>query len=78
MAEFRQHLVTKNVASDIADELCEKITRNLDGVTVASFTTVKSRVKEAMESALVRSLPAREIFHICLLNFPAVSCRRAF
>ncbi len=37
LAKFRDHLVAKNVASDIADKLCESITTSLVGTNQSNF-----------------------------------------
>eukprot|EP01120_Amphizonella_sp_Union-15-10_P008628 TRINITY_DN3135_c0_g3_i4.p1 TRINITY_DN3135_c0_g3~~TRINITY_DN3135_c0_g3_i4.p1 ORF type:complete len:596 (-),score=108.46 TRINITY_DN3135_c0_g3_i4:44-1831(-) len=59
---FRQHLVTKNVALDIADQLCQSVKTNLLGKKLGTFSRVSSAVRESLESALTRILtPKRNI-----------------
>jgi signal recognition particle receptor subunit alpha len=59
LAGFKQHLTSKNVASDIADKLCESVSLSLQGKKVGSFTSVKTTVRQALEEALVRILTPR-------------------
>eukprot|EP00996_Jenningsia_fusiforme_P006082 NODE_725_length_1949_cov_25.513158_g671_i0.p1 GENE.NODE_725_length_1949_cov_25.513158_g671_i0~~NODE_725_length_1949_cov_25.513158_g671_i0.p1 ORF type:complete len:562 (+),score=116.49 NODE_725_length_1949_cov_25.513158_g671_i0:75-1760(+) len=62
LSATRERLVSKNVANDIADKLCESVAGNLVGTSVSGFQRTSTLVKEAMESALVRILtPKREI-----------------
>ena len=62
MVQMRQRLVTKNVAAEIADKLCESVAENLLGTTVGKFTRISTKIREAMEKALVRILtPKRDI-----------------
>eukprot|EP00668_Euglena_longa_P040619 GGOE01053487.1.p1 GENE.GGOE01053487.1~~GGOE01053487.1.p1 ORF type:complete len:618 (-),score=258.25 GGOE01053487.1:1236-3053(-) len=62
MVDMRQLLVTKNVAADIADKLCNSVVESLRGTTVGKFSRVSVKVREAMEKALVRILtPKRDV-----------------
>mmetsp|Transcript_8692 Transcript_8692/g.36228 ORF Transcript_8692/g.36228 Transcript_8692/m.36228 type:complete len:649 (+) Transcript_8692:177-2123(+) len=62
MEEFASHLKSKNVASDVSDQLCSSIADSLVGKNLASFTSTKSVVQDAMKSALERILtPKRHI-----------------
>jgi len=56
LENFRQLLMSKNVAAHIAEELCQSIGTSLQGKKAESFTTVKTIVKNALESALGRIL----------------------
>ena len=37
LAKFRDHLIAKNVATEIADKLCESIASSMIGTTMSSF-----------------------------------------
>lgn len=50
------HLVKKNVASDVADHLCEAVSKSLVGSKTKSWTSVEATVRDAMSSALRRIL----------------------
>lgn len=59
---FRLHLMSKNVAADIAEKLVESVGVSLEGKQMESLSTVKSTVKAALEASLTRILtPARPI-----------------
>jgi len=59
-AKFREHLITKNVAIEIADKLCASISTSLLGKKLTTFTGVHSTVKNALEEALVRILTPKK------------------
>lgn len=62
MEKFRDHLISKNVASEIAEKLCESVASQLVGKQLGSFTRVSTTVKNAMEESLTRILtPKRRI-----------------
>ncbi|MED6122601.1 hypothetical protein PIB30_041225 [Stylosanthes scabra] len=56
--------MTKNVADEIAEKLCESVGASLEGKKVASFTRISSTVHAAMEEALVRILTPRRSIDI--------------
>ncbi|PIA25386.1 hypothetical protein AQUCO_11700004v1 [Aquilegia coerulea] len=59
---LKDRLMTKNVAEEIAEKLCESVAASLEGKKMGSFTRISSTVKTAMEEALVRILtPKRSI-----------------
>ncbi|KAF8400511.1 hypothetical protein HHK36_013809 [Tetracentron sinense] len=59
---LKDRLMTKNVAEEIAEKLCESVAASLEGKKMASFTRISSTVQAAMEEALVRILtPKRSI-----------------
>ncbi|KAL5705959.1 hypothetical protein ACHQM5_024181 [Ranunculus cassubicifolius] len=59
---LKDRLMTKNVAEEIAEKLCESVAASLEGKKLGSFTRISSTVQAAMEEALVRILtPKRSI-----------------
>lgn len=56
LAAMREHLMTKNVAKDIADKVCDGVGKSLEGRKLSSFGSVKKEVKSALESSLVKIL----------------------
>ena len=54
--DFRDDLVKKNVATEIADKVCESVKASLLTQKTATFTSVKSTVKEALKNAIERVL----------------------
>ncbi|PKI52358.1 hypothetical protein CRG98_027284 [Punica granatum] len=61
---LKDRLMTKNVAEQIAEKLCESVAASLEGKKLASFTRVSSTVQAAMEEALVRILTPRRSIDI--------------
>ncbi|CAH1432719.1 unnamed protein product [Lactuca virosa] len=61
---LKDRLMTKNVAEEIAEKLCESVAFSLVGKKLASFTRVSSTVQAAMEDALVRILTPRRSIDI--------------
>ncbi|XP_057852207.1 uncharacterized protein LOC131062530 [Cryptomeria japonica] len=59
---LKDRLMTKNVAEEIAEKLCESVAASLEGKKLGSFTRVSSTVQTAMEEALLRILtPQRSV-----------------
>ncbi|CAG8726137.1 989_t:CDS:2, partial [Racocetra persica] len=56
LANMKEHLINKNVAADIATHLCDSVSRTLVGQKIGSFKSIRSTVKQSMESALKRIL----------------------
>ncbi|XVE97455.1 hypothetical protein REPUB_Repub03eG0021300 [Reevesia pubescens] len=61
---LKDRLMTKNVAEEIAEKLCESVAASLEGKKQASFTRVTSTVQTAMEEALIRILTPRRSIDI--------------
>ncbi|KAL0423104.1 UNVERIFIED_CONTAM: Signal recognition particle receptor subunit alpha [Sesamum radiatum] len=61
---LKDRLMSKNVAEEIAEKLCESVAASLDGKRLASFTRISSTVQAAMEDALVRILTPRRSIDI--------------
>ncbi|KAJ7955650.1 signal recognition particle receptor alpha subunit family protein [Quillaja saponaria] len=61
---LKDGLMTKNVAEEIAEKLCESVSASLEGKKLASFTRISSTVQAAMEEALVRILTPRRSIDI--------------
>ncbi|KAG9143704.1 hypothetical protein Leryth_018864 [Lithospermum erythrorhizon] len=61
---LKDRLMTKNVAEEIAEKLCESVAISLEGKKLASFTRISSIAQAAMEEALVRILTPRRSIDI--------------
>ncbi|GFS31437.1 signal recognition particle receptor alpha subunit family protein [Actinidia rufa] len=61
---LKDRLMTKNVAEEIAEKLCESVAASLEGKKLASFTRISSTVQAAMEDALIRILTPRRSIDI--------------
>lgn len=60
--KLRDHLVTKNVAIDIAQKLCESVGAKLEGKVLGTFDTIAATVKATLNDALVQILsPKRRV-----------------
>ncbi|RCH89059.1 hypothetical protein CU097_000343, partial [Rhizopus azygosporus] len=56
IATIREHLVAQNVATEIADHLCQSVKSSLLGKKLGSFERVSTAVRNSMEAALKRIL----------------------
>jgi len=61
---LKDRLMTKNVAEEIAEKLCESVAASLEGKKLGSFTRISSTVQTAMEEALLRILTPRRSIDI--------------
>mmetsp|Transcript_14817 Transcript_14817/g.20666 ORF Transcript_14817/g.20666 Transcript_14817/m.20666 type:complete len:595 (-) Transcript_14817:42-1826(-) len=64
MAKFKGHLITKNVATEVAEKICDSVGASLQGKVPGSFESVKTIVLESMEEALVRILTPKKTIDI--------------
>eukprot|EP00771_Trimastix_marina_P000796 gnl/Trimastix_PCT/1825.p1 GENE.gnl/Trimastix_PCT/1825~~gnl/Trimastix_PCT/1825.p1 ORF type:complete len:715 (-),score=158.68 gnl/Trimastix_PCT/1825:146-2185(-) len=56
LQRFRQGLLVKNVAAEIADQLCESVAISLVGQKMGTFQGMRSTVQTALDAALTRIL----------------------
>lgn len=56
LAQLRDHLISKNVAAEIATKLCESVASKLLGQQVNTWVGLKSYVKNALEESMLRIL----------------------
>jgi signal recognition particle receptor subunit alpha len=62
LEKMRDHLIMKNVASDIAYKLCDSVASKLEGKVLGTFDTVANIVKTTLTEALVQILsPKRRV-----------------
>jgi len=60
--KLRDHLITKNVATDIAHKLCISVGTKLEGRVLGTFDTIAATVKTTLNDALVQILsPKRRV-----------------
>lgn len=60
--KLRDHLISKNVASEIAVKLCDSVSTRLEGKVVGTFEGVQSSVRTTLTEALVQLLtPKRRL-----------------
>ena len=62
LSQLKDHLIAKNVASEIATKLCESVATKLEGQQVNTWIGLKSFVRNALEDSILRILsPNRNI-----------------
>jgi len=62
ISKLRDNLIDKNVASEVANKLCESVAMKLEGSVCGTFQSVQSTVKESMTESLLKLLtPKRRI-----------------
>lgn len=60
--KMKDHLIAKNVASDIAEKLCESVAVKLEGRVLGTFDSVANTVKSTLTESLVQILsPKRRV-----------------
>lgn len=60
--KLRDHLIGKNVASDIAYKLCDSVAAQLEGRVLGTFETIAATIKTSITEALVQILsPKRRV-----------------
>ncbi|XP_044728048.1 signal recognition particle receptor subunit alpha homolog [Chrysoperla carnea] len=67
--KLKDHLISKNVASDIADKLCQSVGTRLEGKIIGTFDTITTHVKQTLNDALVQILSSSrriDILRDCL------------
>lgn len=68
MTGMREHLMNKNVARDIADQICDSVAQSLIGKKTSGFGDggVKAEVRRALEESLTRVLTSKTSTDILL------------
>jgi len=62
LEKLKDHLIGKNVASDVAGKICDSVGAKLNGKVLGTFQTVGSTVKAALEESLLTLLrPRRQV-----------------
>eukprot|EP00003_Mantamonas_plastica_P010910 TRINITY_DN2045_c0_g2_i5.p1 TRINITY_DN2045_c0_g2~~TRINITY_DN2045_c0_g2_i5.p1 ORF type:complete len:486 (-),score=192.59 TRINITY_DN2045_c0_g2_i5:86-1543(-) len=64
LEQFEEHLYSKNVAADIAKQLCASVGENLIGQKLGPLQGVNAAVKEALSESLVRVLTPKHTVDI--------------
>jgi signal recognition particle receptor subunit alpha len=62
IANMRDHLIGKNVASEVANKLCQSVAARLVGKVLGTFSSVHRTVKETLTESLLQLLtPKRRV-----------------
>ena len=60
LQEFKENLTDKNVASEIAEEICKSVRESLVGQKTASFTSIKQTVQQALVDSIQKLLTPKK------------------
>lgn len=58
--DMRNQLISKNVAAEVAEDLCESVASTIVGKKLESFTRISTVVRRAIEEALLRILAPKK------------------
>lgn len=62
LEKMKDHLIAKNVASDIALKLCDSVAKKLEGKVLGTFDSIANTVKNTLTESLVQILsPKRRV-----------------
>lgn len=62
LEKLKDHLISKNVATDIAQKLCDSVATRLEGKVLGTFETIAATVKSTLNEALLQILsPKRRV-----------------
>lgn len=64
LEKLRDHLIAKNVATDVAQKLCDSVAAKLEGKVLGTFGRVASTVKATLHESLVQLLSPRRRINI--------------
>ncbi|XP_068440735.1 signal recognition particle receptor subunit alpha [Clinocottus analis] len=78
LEKMKDHLIAKNVAAEIAYQLCDSVAKKLEGKVMGTFTTVASTVKLALQDSLVQILQPKRRVDILRDVMEAQNQRRPF
>jgi len=76
--KMRDHLIGKNVASEVADNLCQSVASKLEGKVLGSFSTVHRTVKDTLTESLVQLLTPKRRLDILRDVLEAKSNKRPY
>lgn len=66
LAAMQSHLQSKNVAADVAQQLCASVSKSLVGKQVGSFGSIKTEVRNSLEQSITRILTPKTSTDILL------------
>ncbi|KAG9509198.1 Signal recognition particle receptor subunit alpha [Fragariocoptes setiger] len=64
LANLKDHLTSKNVATEVAEKLCESVAIKLEGQQLTTWMGLKSLVKKSLEESLLRILTPNRVINI--------------
>ena len=54
MQKMKETMISKNVASEIAEKLCDSVAQKLQGKVVGTFSTISATVRQSLTEACVQ------------------------
>lgn len=78
ISKMRDHLIGKNVASDVANKLCQSVASKLEGKVLGTFSTVHRTVKDTLNESLILLLTPKRRIDIIRDVLEAKSNRRPY
>ena len=54
MQKMKETMISKNVASEIAEKLCDSVAQKLQGKVVGTFSTINATVRQSLTEACVQ------------------------
>jgi len=76
--KMRDHLISKNVAADIAIKLCESVSAKLEGKVLGTFGSIASTVRSTLHESCVQILSPRRRVDILRDAFDAKQKKRPY
>jgi len=68
LEDLQHHLTSKNVAHDIANEICKSVRTKLVGKRMQSFSRIKTAVRQALETVVTKILSPQKARNVDLLK----------
>ena len=78
ISKMQDHLISKNVAADVAVKLCDSVANTLEGKVLGTFSSIHKTVKTALNDSLVKLLTPKRRIDIIRDVLEAKSHRRPY
>ena len=62
LEKLREHLITKNVAAEVASSLCDSVAVQMEGQVLGTFQRVATVIRDTLSDALVQVRARKESF----------------
>jgi signal recognition particle receptor subunit alpha len=77
LLKMREHLISKNVAAEIASHICDHVRTQLMGQSISAFTSLQSKMKLLLNEAILRILTPKTCDDL-LRDIHAIKASRPF
>ena len=78
LEQMREQLISKNVASEIAEDVCASVGSSLEGQKLGALARVKTTVREALKAAVLRVLTPKRSTDVLRDVLQARESKRVF